>query len=68
MFSRLHLNESREGFCRKGRGRSFYVDGPKAERENQQSQWRIWREESGTDDQELTTFPKMFPSDINRMY
>ena len=25
---RLDLNESREGFCRKGRGRSFHVDGP----------------------------------------
>ena len=28
---RLHLNESREGFCRRGRGRSFYVEGPKTE-------------------------------------
>ena len=28
----LHLNESREGFCRRGRGRSFHVDGPKTER------------------------------------
>ena len=26
---RLDLNESREGFCRRGRGRSFHVDGPK---------------------------------------
>ena len=27
---RLHLNESREGFCRRGRRRSsFHVDGPK---------------------------------------
>ena len=26
---RLHLNESREGFCRRGRGRSFHVDGLK---------------------------------------
>ena len=24
---RLDLNESREGFCRRGRGRSFHVDG-----------------------------------------
>ena len=23
------MNESREGFCRRGRGRSFHVDGPK---------------------------------------
>ena len=27
--SRLDLNESREGFCRRGRGRSFLVDGVK---------------------------------------
>ena len=25
---RLGLNESREGFCWRGRGRSFHVDGP----------------------------------------
>ena len=29
---RLDLNESREGFCRRGRGRSFSVDGPKTEK------------------------------------
>ncbi len=29
---RLHFNESREGFCRRGRGRSFHVDGPKTEK------------------------------------
>ena len=29
---RLHLNESSEGFCRRGRGRSFHVDRPKTER------------------------------------
>ena len=29
---RLHLNESREGFCQRGRGRSFHVDGPKMEK------------------------------------
>ena len=29
---RLQLNESREGFCRRGRGRSFHVDGPKTEK------------------------------------
>ena len=29
---RLDLNESREGFCRRGRGRSFHVDGPKIEK------------------------------------
>ena len=26
---RLHLKESREGFCPRGRGRSLHVDGPK---------------------------------------
>ena len=29
---RLQLNESREAFCRSGRGRSFHVDGPKTEK------------------------------------
>ena len=29
---RLPLNESREGFCYRGRGRSFHVDGPKTEK------------------------------------
>ena len=29
LFFRLLLNESREGFSRRGRGRSFHVDGPK---------------------------------------
>ena len=28
---RLDLNESRAGFCRRGSGRSFHVDGPKTE-------------------------------------
>ena len=32
IFFRLHLNESREGFCRSGRGRSFHVDGAKTEK------------------------------------
>ena len=31
-FFRLDLNESREGLCRRGRGRSFHVDGPKREK------------------------------------
>ena len=26
------MNKSREGFCRRGRGRSFHVDGPKTEK------------------------------------
>ena len=29
---RLDLNESREGFCRRGRGRLFHVEGPKTEK------------------------------------
>ena len=28
----LDLNESREGFCQTGRGRSFHVDGLKTEK------------------------------------
>ena len=31
-FFRLDLNESKEGFCQRGRGRSFHVDGPKTEK------------------------------------
>ena len=26
------MNESREGFCRRQRGRSFHIDGPKTEK------------------------------------
>ena len=29
---RLDVKESREGFCRRGRGRSFHVEGPKTEK------------------------------------
>ena len=29
---RLLLNESGEGFCRRGRGRSLHVDGPNTEK------------------------------------
>ena len=29
---RFDLNESREGFCWRGRGRSFHVKGPKSEK------------------------------------
>ena len=32
MLFRLDLNESREGFCRRGRGRSFHADGLKTEK------------------------------------
>ena len=42
---RLHLNESREGFCRRGRGRSFDVDGPKTKKARNQ-QWRGIQAES----------------------
>ena len=28
----LNLNESRDGFRRRGRGRSFHVEGPKTEK------------------------------------
>ena len=44
---RLDLNESREGFCRRGRGRSFQVDGPKTEMARKPTAERlvrgIWR-------------------------
>ena len=29
---RSDFNESREGFCQRGRGRSLYVDGPKTKK------------------------------------
>jgi len=29
---RFDLNESREGFCQTGRGRSLHVEGPKTEK------------------------------------
>ena len=29
---RLDFNESREGFCQRGRGRSLYVDRPKTKK------------------------------------
>ena len=29
---RLDVKESRKGFCRRGRGRSFHVEGPKTEK------------------------------------
>ena len=44
---RLHLNESREGFCWRGRGRSFHVDGPKTKKVREPTVdslvHRIWR-------------------------
>ena len=44
---RLHLNEFREGFCQRGRGRSFHVDGLKTEKVREPAVEslvpRIWR-------------------------
>ena len=44
---RLDLNESRQNFCRRGRGRSFHVDGPKTEKAREPTVERlvrgIWR-------------------------
>ena len=43
---RLQFNESREGFCQRGRGRSFHVDGPKTETAREPTVeslvWKIW--------------------------
>ena len=45
---RLDLDESREGFCRRGRRRSLHVDGPKTEKAPEPTveslvRRRIWR-------------------------
>ena len=44
---RFDLNESREGFCRRGSGRPFLVEGPKTEKEQEPAVERlvrgIWR-------------------------
>ena len=40
---RLDLNKSREGFCRRGRGRSFHVDGPKTEKAREPTVERKYR-------------------------
>ena len=44
---KLDLNESREGFHRRGRGRSFCVDGPKTEKVREPTAERDWCKESG---------------------
>ena len=44
--SRLDLKESKEGFCRRGRGRSFHVDGQKTEKAQELTVERAWYEES----------------------
>ena len=54
------MNESREGFCRRGRGRPFHVEGPKTEKVREptvkgqvQGIWRLrvseaeWRVQEG---------------------
>ena len=57
-YFRLDLNESREGFCQRGRGMSFHVDGPKTEKAQEpkveslvrgiwrlrvsEAEWRVW--------------------------
>ena len=40
---RLDLNEPREGFCQRGRGKSFHVDGPKIEKVQGSVVQGIWR-------------------------
>ena len=40
---RLHLTESREGFCQRGRGRSFHADGPKTEKAREPTVERLVR-------------------------
>ena len=46
-FLRFDWKESREGFCRRGRGRSFHVDGPKTEKAREPTEESlvrgIWR-------------------------
>ena len=44
---RLHLNDSREGFSQRGRGGSFHVDGPKAEKKKKKK-----KKKSGTNSAE----------------
>ena len=48
---RLHLNESREGFRQRGRGRPFHVDGLKTQKAweptvesdvRSEAEWRVW--------------------------
>ena len=43
----LHLNKSREGFCWRGRGRSFHVGGLKTEMVQEPTVESGWCEESG---------------------
>ena len=38
------LKESREGFCRRGRGRSFHVEGPKTEKARESTVEHLVRE------------------------
>ena len=41
---RLDMKESRKGFCRRGRGRSFHVDGPKTEKAREPTVENLVRE------------------------
>ena len=48
------LDESREGFCRRGRGRSFHAEGPKTEKARKptagslvRATWRQPQKQSG---------------------
>ena len=50
---RLYLYESREGFCQRGRGRLFHVDGPKTKKAREltveslvQGVWRLRESEA----------------------
>ena len=60
---RFDLNESREGFCQRGRGRSFYVDAPKTEKVQEPT------EESGARNLEAESIrsraESIYISDIN---
>ena len=45
---RFDLKDSREGFCRRGRGRSFRAEGPKTKKKKKKKkrrgnhQWKVW--------------------------
>ena len=50
---RLRLNETNEGFCRRGSGRSFHADGPKTEKAREPTVeslvrgiWILWESEA----------------------
>ena len=49
---RMYLNDSREGFCRRGRGMSFHVDGPKTGEKKKRKKAGTNSAESGARDLE----------------